>query len=94
MSESPQKIREDAKTEGIFIVFLSGFWSINLQKEIFYSLKFIRNQVPKKMSRVSALPEFSEHNAGLTIDIGDYKKRNTDFELEFENTDAFLMVKE
>ena len=93
MSKSLLKMREDAKNDGIFLVFLSGYRSINLQKDIFYSLKSIRNQVAAERARVSAPPGYSEHSTGFAIDIGDANKRETDFEVEFENTDAFQWLK-
>ena len=93
MSESLLKMRKDAKNDGIFLVFLSGYRSINLQKEIFYSLKSVRNQIALERARVSAPPGYSEHSTGFAIDIGDANKRETDFEVEFENTDAFIWLK-
>ena len=93
MSESLLKMREDARNEGIYLVFLSGFRSINLQKEIFYSLKSSRNQIAAERARVSAPPGYSEHSTGFAIDIGDAIKRETDFEIEFENTNAFKWLK-
>ena len=89
MSESLLKMKEDAKKDGIYLVFLSGYRSINLQSEIFYSLKSIRNQEAAERARVSAPPGYSEHSTGFAIDIGDATQRETDFETEFENTDAF-----
>ena len=93
MRDSLLKMRQDAKNEGIFLVFLSGFRSINLQEKIFYSLKSIRNQVATERAKVSAPPGYSEHSTGFAIDIGDYNEPNTDFEIEFENTDAFRWLK-
>ena len=89
MSESLLKMREDAIKDGIYLVFLSGYRSINLQKEIFYSLKSIRNQIAAERAKVSAPPGYSEHSTGFAIDIGDADKRETDFEVQFEHTDAF-----
>ena len=86
-------MRKDAKNEGIYLVFLSGYRSINLQNEIFYTLKSKRNQIATERARVSAPPGYSEHSTGFAIDIGDAYKRDTDFELEFENTDAFRWLK-
>ena len=93
MSESLLKMREDAIKDGIYLVFLSGYRSINLQKEIFYSLKSIRNQIAAERAKVSAPPGYSEHSTGFAIDIGDADKRETDFEVQFENTDAFRWLK-
>ncbi len=93
MSESLLKMRDDAIKDGIYLVFLSGYRSINLQKDIFYSLKSIRNQIAAERARVSAPPGYSEHSTGFAIDIGDADNRETDFEVEFENTDAFRWLK-
>ena len=93
MSESLLKMREDAIKDGIYLVFLSGYRSINLQKEIFYSLKSMRNQIAAERAKVSAPPGYSEHSTGFAIDIGDADKRETDFEVQFENTDAFRWLK-
>ena len=89
MRDSLLKMREEAKNDGIYLVFLSGYRSINLQNEIFYSLKSIRNQEALERARVSAPPGYSEHSTGFAIDIGDATQRETDFETEFENTRAF-----
>jgi len=89
MRDSLINMREEAKKDGIYLVFLSGFRSIKLQNEIFYSLKSFRNQVAVERARVSAPPGYSEHSTGFAIDIGDATQRETDFETEFENTDAF-----
>jgi len=56
MRDSLLKMREEAKKEGIYLVFLSGYRSINLQNDIFYSLKSIRNQEAAERARVSAPP--------------------------------------
>jgi len=89
MRDSLLKMREEAKKDAIYLVFLSGYRSINLQNDIFYSLKSIRNQEAAERARVSAPPGYSEHSTGFAIDIGDATQRETDFETEFENTDAF-----
>jgi len=93
MRDSLLKMREEAKKDGIYLVFLSGYRSINLQNDIFYSLKSIRNQEAAERARVSAPPGYSEHSTGFAIDIGDATQRETDFETDFENTDAFRWLK-
>ena len=89
MYKSLLKMRNDAKKDGVYLVFLSGFRSIELQKEIFYSLKSIRGQIAMERARVSAPPGYSEHSTGFAIDIGDALNRETDFEVEFETTSAY-----
>ena len=93
MRDSLLNMREEAKKDGIYLVFLSGYRSIKLQNNIFYSLKSIRNQEAAERARVSAPPGYSEHSTGFAIDIGDATQRGTDFETEFENTDAFRWLK-
>jgi len=89
MRDSLINMRDEAKKDGINLVFLSGYRSINLQNDIFYSLKSFRNQEAAERARVSAPPGYSEHSTGFAIDIGDATQRETDFETEFENTNAF-----
>ena len=93
MYKSLKEMRDDAEKEGIYLVFLSGFRSIKLQKQIFYSLKSIRNQIASERARVSAPPGYSEHSTGFAIDIGDANVREADFEKSFENTSAFKWLK-
>ena len=93
MRDSLLKMREAARKDGIYLVFLSGYRSINLQNEIFYSLKSIRNQNAAERARVSAPPGYSEHSTGFAIDFGDATQRETDFETEFENTEAFKWLR-
>tara|TARA_Y100000589_G_scaffold73237_1_gene66296 strand:- start:5281 stop:5991 length:711 start_codon:yes stop_codon:yes gene_type:complete len=94
MYSSLLEMRSDAYKEGVYLVFLSGFRSIKLQNEIFYSIKSLRNQSAFERARVSAPPGFSEHSTGFAIDIGDALKRESDFEVEFENTKAFKWLKQ
>ena len=93
MYKSLKKMRDDAERDGIYLVFLSGYRSIKLQKQIFYSLKSIRNQNASQRARVSAPPGYSEHSTGFAIDIGDAYERETDFNESFENTSAFKWLK-
>ena len=92
MRDSLLKMREEAKKDGIYLVFLSGFRSINLQNDIFYSLKSIRNQEAAERARVSAPPGYSEHTTGFAIDFGEATKRETHFELEFENFKEIINI--
>ena len=93
MYKSLKKMQDDAERDGIYLVFLSGYRSIKLQKQIFYSLKSIRNQIASERARVSAPPGYSEHSTGFAIDIGDAYERESDFEESFENTRAFKWLK-
>ncbi len=88
-----RKMREAAASDGVFLVFLSGYRSISLQNEIFYENKSIRNQIAIERARVSAPPGYSEHSTGYAIDIGDRDRPETDFEISFENTPSFQWLK-
>ena len=93
MYSSLLKMKSDAEKDGVFLTLLSGFRSVKLQNEIFYSLKAARNQVAIERAKVSAPPGYSEHSTGFAIDIGDAQNRKTDFEVEFEDTRAFKWLK-
>ena len=89
-----KKMEVAALRDGVDLVFLSGFRSVNLQDQIFYQNKSIRNQIAIQRAKVSAPAGYSEHSTGYAIDIGDRNLRETDFEVEFESTPAFLWLKQ
>ena len=82
-----------AAQKGISLQLLSGYRSIDLQREIFYENKSIRNQTAIERSWDSAPPGYSEHSTGYAIDVGDGNYPNTHFEVEFEQTPAFKWMK-
>ena len=82
-----------AAQRGISLQLLSGYRSIDLQREIFYENKSIRNQTAIERSWDSAPPGYSEHSTGYAIDVGDGNYPNTHFEVEFEKTPAFQFMK-
>ena len=82
-----------AAKKGISLQLLSGYRSINLQRDIFYENKSIRYQTAIERSRDSAPPGYSEHSTGYAIDVGDGNYPITHFEVEFEKTPAFKWMK-
>ena len=82
-----------AAADGINLVFLSGYRSIDLQRQIFYGRKSTRNQIAIQRAKVSAPPGYSEHSTGYAIDLGDSTMRETDFEEDFELTPAFQWLR-
>ena len=82
-----------AAQRGISLKLLSGYRSIDLQRDIFYENKSIRNQTAVERSMVSAPPGYSEHSTGYAIDVGDGNYPDTHFEVEFEQTPAFKWMK-
>ncbi len=82
-----------AAQRGVSLQLLSGYRSIDLQRDIFYENKSIRNQTAVERSLVSAPPGYSEHSTGYAIDVGDGNYPDTHFEVEFEQTPAFRWMK-
>ena len=82
-----------AAQRGVSLQLLSGYRSIDLQRDIFYENKSIRNQTAVERSKVSAPPGYSEHSTGYAIDVGDGNYPDTHFEVEFEQTPAFKWMK-
>tara|TARA_B100000579_G_scaffold185038_1_gene150823 strand:- start:119 stop:829 length:711 start_codon:yes stop_codon:yes gene_type:complete len=91
--ENFKEMQFKAAQQGISLKLLSGYRSINLQRDIFYENKSIRNQTAVERSRVSAPPGYSEHSTGYAIDVGDGNYPNTHFEVEFEQTPAFKWMR-
>ena len=82
-----------AAQRGVSLKLLSGYRSIDLQRNIFYENKSIRNQTAIERSWDSAPPGYSEHSTGYAIDVGDGNYPHTHFEVEFEQTPAFKFMK-
>lgn len=78
-----------AKNSGANLLPLSGFRSVEAQKELFYGVAKDRGQTPEERAKVSAPPGFSEHHTGYTIDIGDANETGTHTNPSFENTKSF-----
>ena len=82
-----------AAKKGVSLQLLSGYRSIDLQRDIFYENKSLRNQTAVERSMDSAPPGYSEHSTGYAIDVGDGNYPDTHFEVEFEQTPAFRWMK-
>lgn len=78
-----------AQAEGISLVPISGFRTIDDQQHLFFEVKAERGQVATKRAEVSAPPGYSEHHTGYAIDIGEANVPATNVNPEFENTEAF-----
>lgn len=62
-------MRQAAEREGISLLLLSGFRSIERQTEIIQA-KLSAGQPLEAILRVNAYPGFSEHHTGRAIDLG------------------------
>jgi D-alanyl-D-alanine carboxypeptidase len=65
-----KKMRDAASDEGIILVALSGFRSIERQVDIIQQ-KLLTGETIDSILRVVAAPGYSEHHTGRAIDIGD-----------------------
>ncbi|MGB3695041.1 MAG: M15 family metallopeptidase [Spirulinaceae cyanobacterium] len=78
-----------ASAEGINLVALSGFRSVEDQKQLFFQVKEQRGEIASQRAEVSAPPGYSEHHTGYAIDIGDGKLPAANLKTSFEETPAF-----
>ncbi|PSB02285.1 M15 family metallopeptidase [Merismopedia glauca] len=83
-----------ARSQGVIIVPISGFRSVNDQDTIFFGVKAQRNQDVRERAKVSAPPGYSEHHTGYAVDIGDGRSPATDLKQSFENTKAFKWMRQ
>jgi len=88
------KMQSHARREGVRLVALSGFRSIEEQEYLFFAIKAQRGQVTRERAEVSAPPGYSEHHTGYAIDIGDATAPATHVEESFEKTEAFAWLEE
>lgn len=84
-----KEMQNAAKAQGISLVPLSGFRSIQKQETLFFDIAEQRNQTLKTRAEVSAPPGHSEHHTGYAIDIGDGRTPSTNLNRRFEQTAAF-----
>jgi D-alanyl-D-alanine carboxypeptidase len=78
-----------ARQSGVILVPISGFRSIEQQRQIFFGKRAERNQSVAQRAEFSAPPEHSEHHTGYAIDIGDGNVPALNLRHEFENSAAF-----
>ncbi len=82
-------MQTDAKTQGIILVPISGFRSVQEQQYLFFKVKEQRKQATSKRAEVSAPPGYSEHHTGYAVDIGDGQAPSSNLNQNFEQTAAF-----
>ena len=88
-----KRMSRSAAADGVDLIVLSTFRSIELQREIFFDIKAERNQTALERAKVSAPPGYSEHSTGFAIDVGDANRPRSDFEESFEDTPSFQWLK-
>ncbi|MFQ3679809.1 MAG: M15 family metallopeptidase [Pseudanabaenaceae cyanobacterium] len=83
-----------AAQEGIFLVPLSAFRSIDEQKELFFRVSENRNQTKAERALTSAPAGYSEHHTGYAVDLGDGDNPSTHFSPDFAKTAAFRWLEQ
>ncbi|WPF90407.1 M15 family metallopeptidase [Cyanobacterium aponinum UTEX 3222] len=83
------EMQSDARRDGITLVAISGFRTIDDQEYLFFNIKEQRKQETSKRAEVSAPPGYSEHHTGYAVDIGDGNAPATNLNTNFEQTAAF-----
>ncbi len=87
-----REMRAAAQADGIDLVPLSGFRSVEVQQDLFFNVKAERGQTASERAKVSAPPGHSEHHTGYAVDIGDSRDASTDLSERFETTAAFAWL--
>jgi zinc D-Ala-D-Ala carboxypeptidase len=85
---------EAAAADGILLVPVSGFRSIEDQEYLFFEVKAERGQVAATRAEVSAPPGYSEHHTGYAIDIIDGRIPDIVLVEAFETTPAFAWLQD
>jgi zinc D-Ala-D-Ala carboxypeptidase len=88
------RMMEAARADGIRLVPLSGFRSLELQESIFFDVKAKRGQQATIRAEVSAPPGYSEHHTGYAIDLGDGYFPDANLRVSFESTRAFAWLQD
>ncbi|MEC4985955.1 MAG: M15 family metallopeptidase [Oscillatoria sp. PMC 1068.18] len=78
-----------ARAEGINLLPISGYRSVEEQKYLFFEIKAQRGQNTLERADVSAPPGYSEHHTGYAVDLGDANVPATNLTEAFEKTTAF-----
>ena len=88
------KMQDAARLDGVYLVPISAFRTLEDQDYLFFSMKAERGQVSAERAEVSAPPGYSEHHTGYAVDIGDEDVPATHLSESFENTRAFQWLDE
>lgn len=77
-----------ARDEGVWLVPVSGFRTVEHQQELFEA-QIQRRGSAKAAAKFSAPPGYSEHHTGFAVDLTDGNFPKKDISVDFENTKAF-----
>ena len=93
-AEKFRQMEADARAQGINLVVISGFRSLDAQDALFFEVKEQRVQDAAQRAEVSAPPGYSEHHTGYVVDLGDANAPSSHLSPEFENTAAFQWLEQ
>lgn len=93
-AEALLAMQRAAAAEGVDLVVLSAFRSLDLQTELFFDVKSERSQSARERAQVSAPPGFSEHSTGYALDLGDGTTPTADLSPSFATTDAYRWLQQ
>ena len=82
-----------ARDDGVWIVPVSGFRTIESQESLFEA-QIQRRGSAEVAAKFSAPPGYSEHHTGYAVDLGDGRFPKLDITYEFAETDAFRWLSE
>ena len=88
-----RRLLADARRDGIRLTVVSAFRSVDIQNEVFFDMKSLRNQSAEERAKVSAPPGYSEHSTGFAVDFADLTSPQTELSESFETTPAFAWLK-
>jgi D-alanyl-D-alanine carboxypeptidase len=91
-AEAFAKLRAAAQTDGVKLVPISGFRTVEYQRGLFHRA-IERYGSAARAARWVAPPGHSEHHTGLALDIGDESEPDCDTEPCFVKTRAFEWLK-
>jgi D-alanyl-D-alanine carboxypeptidase len=93
-AEQFEAMTQAAARDGITLVPLSGYRTLEEQEHLFFDIKAERGQDAHTRAEVSAPPGYSEHHTGYAIDIGDANHPDTHVNEGFGETAAFQWLQE
>ncbi len=80
-----------ARDEGVWIIPVSGFRTIEQQQKLFQAQINRRGSV-EAAAKLSAPPGYSEHQTGFAVDLADGNVPKQDLTIKFEDTKAYLWL--
>lgn len=88
-----KRMQKAAKTQGIWIVPVSGFRDLAHQERLFFDKAATNAETLAERARTCAPPGYSEHHTGYSLDLGDGARADPHLELTFKDTRAYQWLK-